>query len=140
MAARILLVDDDLNILQANQAALERAGYEVVPATCVREALRKPDLPGFSLVISDVMMEERDAGFILCHRLKSSPATEHVPVMLLSSAYEEMGIRFSLQDRQARRWIKADALLNKPITPEALVQKVRDLLARRQAQPDSALA
>lgn len=126
---KILVVDDNAELLEEYKKALEAAGYSVTTARCVREALEKVDTAGpFVAVISDVIMEEKDSGFFLCYRLKRNPATKHVPVLLLSSTRRDAGTRFSLHSPGTKGWLQADDIVNKPVTPGELVLRVGRLL------------
>ncbi|MFC1782073.1 response regulator [Planctomycetota bacterium] len=125
---KIMVVDDDLDILDQLEAILKTEGYEVLTASGEEEAESllltiKPDL-----VILDLMMEHMDSGFVLAHNLKKLyPAT---PMILLTSVSAATGISFSTQSSQAQSWLKTDLLLDKPIRPEQIKTEVSRLLMR----------
>jgi CheY-like chemotaxis protein len=76
--------------------------------------------------VVDLMMENMDSGFVLCHHVKRLfPET---PVILLTAVKAATGLDFSPTSQDAASWIKADALLDKPVRPEQLKQEVRRLL------------
>jgi DNA-binding response OmpR family regulator len=131
ISGTILVIDKEERLPQ-EKAALEQAGFTVITATTAADGLalareRRPDL-----VISDVMLEKPDAGFVLGHRMKNDPAFADVPLVLLSSVFQEMGIAFDLNSPEGRQWIKADLYLDRPVPSERLVSKVRGLLLHRQ--------
>lgn len=110
------------------QSVLEGEGFTVTIARTMAEGMamiqaRKPDA-----VVSEVMLETPDAGFVLAYRMKADPTLQHIPLILLSSVYQRTGILFDLNSPEARQWIKADAYLERPVAPERLVTKVRSLL------------
>lgn len=128
----ILVIDKDERLPQ-QQKALEQAGFTVITANTAEDGLalareRRPDL-----VISDVMLEKADAGFVLGYRMKSDPALADTPLVLLSSIAKEMGVAFDLNSPEGRQWIKADLYQDRPVPNERLVSKVRGILLHRQS-------
>ncbi|HAK95807.1 MAG TPA: response regulator [Planctomycetes bacterium] len=123
---RILIVDDDPDVVDQLTLALQGQGYEIVSAGSQAEAEEtlltvRPDL-----AIFDLMMEEKDSGFVLCHHMKKLyPET---PVIMLTAVTAATGISFSAQSPEARSWIKADKVLDKPVRPEQIRVEVRKLL------------
>ena len=129
----ILLADDDPDILEQVTLTLSAAGYEIVPAesrVAAEEAMltTKPDL-----AIFDLMMEEKDSGFVLSYHLKKLyPDT---PVILLTAVTGATGLSFAAQNPEARSWTKVDKLLDKPVRAEQLKAEVRRLLREENPAP-----
>ncbi len=126
MAADILIVDDDLDFLNVLRTALEARGHRVRAAESARAArelvqARRPDL-----VVADLMMEEPDAGFSLCHYIKRQDPT--IPVLLVTGVTAETGLRFDAGTGEERAWIQADGVLDKPVRLEQLEAELRRLL------------
>jgi DNA-binding response OmpR family regulator len=123
---KILIVDDDPDILDQLTIALTPSGATIVRADCAKDGescfeAEKPDL-----AIVDLMMETADAGFTLCYRMKrKSPKT---PVIVLTSVTAETGMSFNRLTPEERSWIKADAFLNKPVRAEELFREIDRLL------------
>ena len=84
MAKRILVVDDDENILNLEKTILEQKGFHVTPAGGGAEALRLLGTAMFDLVLLDVMMPEVD-GFTVCRKIKEDPRLKDVPVIFLTA-------------------------------------------------------
>ncbi len=85
MAGRkILVVEDSPTQLQMTVAALEEQGYDILTATDGKEALIKVLSGKPELVVLDVVMPVMD-GFQVCRKIKASPETQHIPVIMLSS-------------------------------------------------------
>ena len=126
MKKKILVVDDDLDILDQVAAILSNTGYEVVSAesqASAEEALLKtrPDL-----AIVDLMMEEKDSGFVLSYQIKKLyPGT---PVILLTAVTGATGLSFASQSEEAQSWTKFDRMLDKPVRGEQLIAEVQRLL------------
>ncbi|MCK5850486.1 MAG: response regulator [Kiritimatiellae bacterium] len=123
---KILLVDDDPDIIEQMSAVLDADGYDVFTAAgeVAGEDLLgsiKPDL-----VIMNLMMEEKDSGFTLAHHLQNIyPGT---PAILLTAVTSVTGLSFDLTSPDARAWMKVDKILAKPVRPEQLKAVVCRLL------------
>jgi len=123
---KILIVDDDFDLLEQLKAILVDAGYDVTMAegrvAAEEELLKmKPDL-----AITDLMMEERDAGFILSHKIKQLyPGT---PLILLTSVASVTGLSFTAQNPDPRSWTIVDKIMDKPVRAEQIKEEIRKLL------------
>jgi CheY-like chemotaxis protein len=130
-AKKILVVDDDPDILDQVTIILKKDGYDVQTADSATDAeekllSRQPDV-----AILDLMMEERDAGFVLCHRIKKLyPET---PVIMMTAVKAATGMSFAADSAKQKSWIKVDELLDKPVRPETLRAAVKRLLAEPAA-------
>lgn len=125
-AKKILVVDDDVDILDQVSMLLKAEGYEVISAggeTEAEEALlaAKPDL-----AVLDLMMEQMDSGFVLAHRIKKMYPS--VPVIILTAVHAATGLDFKAQNPDERAWIKAEVLLDKPVRGEQLKSEIKRLL------------
>jgi len=126
MNKRILLVDDDPDYLLSMQMQLQGAGYEVVTANGTAEARTKLGEMRPDAAIVDLMMEETDGGFGLCHHIKRQDAT--IPVIMVSAVTSETGLDFDATTSEERSWIKADAFLAKPVRFEQLQRELERLI------------
>lgn len=125
---RILVVDDDPDITDQLSLLLKSEGYEVVVAGGQEEGEQALLTTRPDLAIVDLMMEEKDSGFILCHEIaKLHPGT---PVILLTSVSAATGLSFAATSDEQRSWVKADRLMDKPIRPEQIKHEVRRLLVK----------
>lgn len=123
---KILLVDDDFDLLLQLELQFKNKGFEVQKAgsqEAAEELLKKyqPDL-----VISDLMMENIDGGFSLAYYIKKR--MPNVPVIIITAVTQETGMKFSSPADAGQTWIKADAILNKPIRFEELLKEVNKYL------------
>lgn len=124
---KILVVEDDIDQLDHISMILKADGYDVIRAQgqVEGEEAMLTSIP--DLAILDLMMENMDSGFVLCHQIKHLyPDT---PVILLTAVKSETGVDFSPKSKGAASWIKADVLLDKPIRPEQLRSEVQRLMA-----------
>jgi CheY-like chemotaxis protein len=123
---KILVVDDDIDILEQMTAMLTDANYEVIAAegsAAAEESIlkTKPDL-----AILDLMMEEKDSGFVLSHQIKK--LYPDIPVILLTAVTSATGLSFAAQNPDAQSWIKVDRIMDKPVRPEQLRAEIHRLL------------
>ncbi|MBN2737792.1 MAG: response regulator [Spirochaetales bacterium] len=132
---KILIVEDEKDILELLSFNLEREGYEIFKASTGEEALDQAQKNSLDLVLLDLMLPGMD-GLKVCKRLKQKSQTANVPVLMLTAKSEENDIVFGLESG-------ADDYVTKPFSPKILVARIRTLLRRNQTQgetesPDSA--
>ena len=119
---RILIVDDEEDVLELVRYNLERGGYHVETAASGEQALAntKKQLP--NLIILDLMLPGID-GLEVCKKLKSDVKTEAIPIVMLTAKGEEADIVTGLE-------LGADDYVTKPFSPKVLIARVRRLLHR----------
>lgn len=123
---RILFVDDDPDFRAKHVPELRKMGFTVTEAEGEEQAMEITAKKEFDLAVIDLMMENTDSGFTLCHHLKEESAG--MPIILVSAANGEMGMEFTLDSPSERSWIKADVLINKPLRSEQLCFEINRLL------------
>jgi CheY-like chemotaxis protein len=111
---KILLLDDNKDLLLIIQIILKSQGYDVVQASCAEEALQKIKIHQPSLIMMDVFIKEED-GRELCAQLKTDPATSHIRIILMS------GIESENANLQC---IGADDFIPKPFDYDDLLERV----------------
>ena len=121
--AKILLVDDDPDVVEAETLFLEAAGHKVVAAYnradgMAAVAAEKPDL-----LILDIMMEQPDDGIAMAQDLRRQGCA--LPILMLSSIGKVTNLEYGKDDAI----VPADDFLEKPVEPDTLVEKVNALLA-----------
>jgi len=119
MTARVLVVDDVPANVKLLEARLSAEYFDVVTAMSGREALAICERAECDLVLLDVMMPDMD-GFEVCRRLKSGPATHHIPVVMVTALDQP-------SDKVRGLDAGADDFLTKPIPELALIARVRSL-------------
>jgi DNA-binding response OmpR family regulator len=120
MAKRILIADDEPNIVASLEFLMEQAGYEVRTAADGNEALAAVASFAPDLVLLDVMMPGR-SGYEVCERIKGDPATRGIRVLMLSAKGRDVEVAKGLD-------LGADAYVTKPFSTRDLAAKVRELL------------
>jgi DNA-binding response OmpR family regulator len=121
---KILLVDDDLDLLEQNKILLESKGFKVVTAEGSKKGWEvfKQEQPDAAIL--DLIMEEHDSGFILSYKIKKDEHGKNIPVYILTSATYVTGFKFGASTEEEKEWIKCDGILNKPIMIDDLVNKL----------------
>jgi two-component system cell cycle response regulator len=119
MTARVLVVDDVPANVKLLEARLSAEYFDVVTATSGQEALAICERAECDLVLLDVMMPDMD-GFEVCRRLKTSPQTHHIPVVMVTALDQP-------SDRVRGIDVGADDFLTKPVSDVALIARVRSL-------------
>src|ERR1051326_4867107 len=119
MTARILVVDDVLANVKLLEARLTAEYFDVMVALSGQEALTICERGLCDIVLLDVLMPELD-GFEVCRRLKSNPATHHIPVIMVTALDQP-------SDRVRGLEAGADDFLTKPVSDIALIARVRSL-------------
>ncbi|HXY06191.1 MAG TPA: response regulator [Burkholderiaceae bacterium] len=122
MTTRVLVVDDEPNIVTSLEFLLEDAGFDVRTAANGQEALEKTAQFAPDLILLDVMMPVLN-GYEVCQRLKSDPKTRAVRVLMLSAKGRDVEVAKGLE-------LGADAYMTKPFATRDLLAKVQDLLSR----------
>jgi CheY-like chemotaxis protein len=123
---KVLVVDDEMEFVEVTSIVLERDGFEVVSANSGEEARRKAVAEKPDLIILDVMMETKTAGFETARWLRENEATKDIPVVMLTAVNQEVPWRFGPDDI----WLPVDAFVDKPVTPEKLLEEAHKALAR----------
>ena len=121
--AKILVVDDEPDILELVRVNLMREGYSVAVAESGEQALEQARSFLPDLVILDLMLPGID-GLDVCRKLKSTPATASTLVLMLSAKVEDADIVTGLE-------LGADDYVTKPFSPRVLLGRIRALLRRR---------
>ena len=119
MTARVLVVDDIPANVKLLEARLSAEYFDVVTAVSGADALTICERAECDVVLLDVMMPDMD-GFEVCRRLKSNPATHHIPVVMVTALDQP-------SDRVKGLQAGADDFLTKPVSDVALIARVRSL-------------
>lgn len=122
---KILLVDDDIDILEQNKLMLEAEGFEVFLATNTAEGIRKFEEILPDAVVLDLMMDQYDSGFILSHKIKRSEHGKKIPVFMITSVANVTGFKFDASTDDEREWLDVEEILNKPVQIPELIAKIK---------------
>jgi len=129
---RILVVDDDPDLVEVMRLTLEAAGYQVFSAASGAEGLDKVKEIDPDLIILDVMMDYTTEGFHVTLQLRSpDPDSEYapyskIPILMLTALHSTTSLRFTPDED----YLPVDDFVEKPLEPGALLEKVEKALAK----------
>ena len=126
---RLLVVDDENDILELVKYNLTKQGYDVIGVQSGEEALAEARATTPALIVLDIMLPGI-GGLDCCRVLRSDPATSAIPIVMLSAKGEEADVVAGLE-------LGADDYVTKPFSPRVLVARIRAVLRRRQATAES---
>lgn len=126
--AKILIVDDDPDMLEAGRFILEAEGHEVLGASTVAAGMKTIEEEAPELLILDVMMEEPDEGISMARRLRSQGYT--LPILMLTSVNVVLGLNIGKDEVM----VPVDEFVEKPVDPPVLVAKVARLLENKDGE------
>ena len=129
MNTKILIVDDEEDILTLLEYNLEKAGFKVISADDGPEAIELTKKENPSLIILDIMLPSME-GTEVCKVIKRDNATSHIPIIMLTAKGEEV-------DRIVGLELGADDYITKPFSPRELVLRVKAVLKRMQGRQES---
>lgn len=122
----VLIADDDIDSLSQLSFQIKGMGMNVLTAETQKEAEKIIETVKPDLAIFDLMMDNRDSGFILSYKLKKK--YPDVPVIIATAVTADTGMIFGLETEEEKSWIKADLYLEKGMRPEQLKQEIKKLL------------
>ena len=127
---KILIVDDDMDYVEATAAILEVNGYEVIYANDGKEGLEmaKTKLP--QIILVDLMMNTMNEGYDLVRSIRNDKTFDDVPVIMISSAHQHEVFR-NANFVPDEIWFPIDIFLDKPIDKETLLRNISELLAKK---------
>lgn len=120
MTKKILIADDEQNIVISLEFLMKREGFEVLVASDGDEAVKRIRSEQPDLVLLDVMMPKK-SGFEVCQEIKADPALSTVRILMLTAKGRDTEVAKGLA-------LGADAYMTKPFSTKELVDKVRSLL------------
>jgi CheY-like chemotaxis protein len=131
----IVMVDDDIDVLDLMGTWLRKNGYKPYCFTAQEEALafmaaQKPDL-----ILTDLMMESLNSGFMFTKRLQETPEFADVPIIIITAASSRLGFDFRPESPNDLEAMHAAAFFEKPVIPAKLLAKIREILKNAPAKP-----
>lgn len=123
MKKRILVVEDEEDLVKAITFRLEDAGYDIITALDGEEGLKKTKKEQPDLVILDLMLPKMN-GYKVCGLVKNDTRYNKIPIIILTAKAHQ-------SDRDLAKEVCADAYITKPFEPEVLLDKIKELLKEK---------
>ncbi|MBI5699478.1 response regulator [Candidatus Saganbacteria bacterium] len=124
MAQKILVVDDEEDIVTALSIRLKALGYEVITAADGMAALDVARTQNPDLILLDIMLPKLD-GYKVCRMLKFDEKYRHIPIIMITAKVAD-------SNKKMGEEVGADAYLTKPFNPEELVARIKELISGRK--------
>ncbi len=119
---KILLIDDDPDIITVLQVLLKKKGYEVATASREQEAYQQVAVFKPHLIVLDVLLSGVD-GRAICKKLKNSPASKHIPIIMFSA---HPSAQKNMED------FGADDFIPKPFESSKILERIEALLSKQK--------
>ena len=120
--AKIAIIDDDPDIVDSSSLVLQSKGYDIITAYNPNDGYKIVTEQNPDLIILDVMMIEPDDGFFLAQKFRKMNIV--TPILMYTSVSKTLGMEFGTSEI-----VPVDDFVEKPISPETLLDKVEKLLA-----------
>ena len=122
---RILIVEDDSELVEALKTVLEGSGYVVATATNREEARAEAERERPDLAILDVMLDTVDEGVQITHEFRRSERLRDIPIIMLTAINQKMPLKIGREVEEG--YLPVDRFMEKPVDPEELLEAVSEL-------------
>lgn len=126
MPKKILIIDDDIDLVEAMRITLEGAGFEVVDAQDGLSGLERAKKEQPDLILLDVMMGTQDEGFHVAYQIRQDETLQSIPIVMLTAVGQETGFHFD-KDKD-EDFLPVEVFLEKPVAPDRLIEVVKTQL------------
>jgi|SRR3989339_1065247 len=130
--AKILIIDDDADIVETMKIILESKNYRIISAFNREDGLKKAVAEKPDLILLDVMMSSSIDGFHAAYDIRSNTDIRYTPILMITSIREKTGVRYS-PDTDGE-FLPVDDFIEKPVQPEDLIKRVKNLLALKKEE------
>ena len=133
MAKRLLMIDDDPDFVSGIRAILDTAGFEVEVAYNPKDGLEALQTKKFDLLLLDIMMGRGAEGIMIARKLRKDAKLREMPVLIMTGMREQIAFLFPGEPVHPR-FVEVDELMEKPVEPKVLIDKVNGLIALAEAK------
>ena len=126
MIKKILLVDDDLDFIEACRNVLEAEGYQVDQETQGEAVFSKMQASLPDLVLLDVLMQNKMGGFEVAEKMFQDDKLRTIPVIFLTGYFKRMTLKDEERE-MIQNWTNVKGVLDKPVKPAALLDLIRKI-------------
>jgi len=126
MSHKILIIDDDIDLVEVLRIVLESHGYTVIDAQDGDRGFKLLEKEKPNLVILDVMMRTEDEGFIIAKKIRNTPVVADIPIIMLTAVTQQTGYQYKKNDEI----LPVNEFLEKPIMPNTLIGYIEKYLGK----------
>jgi two-component system alkaline phosphatase synthesis response regulator PhoP len=130
---KLLMIDDDPDFVDGIRSILEGADYEVDVAYNPKEGLRALEKKSYDLLLLDIMMGRGAEGVMVARKLRKDPKLREMPVLIITGIREQIAFLFPGGPVHPH-FVPVDELVEKPVEPKLLLDRVRALLEAAEAR------
>ena len=125
--AKIVIIDDDPDVVEAGRLILEKEGHEVASAPNKTKGMEVIHAFDPDMLVLDVMMDQPDEGIVMAQQLRWQGFKK--PILMVTSLGKVTGLEYDLDEEL----LPVDAFMEKPLAPDTLIEAVNKLLAGKEA-------
>lgn len=126
MSHKILIVDDDIDLVEVLRIVLESHGYDVIDAQDGDRGFRLVEKEKPDLIILDVMMRTEDEGFYIAEKIRSQPDIANIPIIILTAVCQQTGYQYKKNDDI----LPVDEFIEKPVMPKTLIKLIQKYIGK----------
>ena len=130
---KLLIVDDDPDYVDGIRSILDKAGYAVDVAYNPKDGFEALESKKYDLLLLDIMMGRGAEGVMMARKINKDPELRKIPVLIITGIREQMAFLFPGQPVHPR-FLPTDEVLEKPVEPNLLLEKVSQLLTMAEEQ------
>lgn len=130
---RLLIIDDDPDFVEGLKSILEAANYSVDAAYNPKAGYQALETKHYDMLLLDIMMGRGAEGIMVARKLNKDPKLREIPVLIITGIREQIAFLFPGQAVHPH-FMPVDELVEKPVEPRLLLDKVSDLLQRAEAR------
>ncbi len=133
MSKKLLMIDDDPDFVAGIKAVLDNAGFEVEVAYNPKDGLHALQTKQYDLLLLDIMMGRGAEGIMIARKLRKDAKLREMPVLIITGMREQIAFLFPGEPIHPR-FVEVDELVEKPLEPKLLLEKVNSLIQTAEAR------
>ena len=130
---KLLIIDDDPDFVEGIKAILQTADYDVEAAYNPRDGFKALETGQYDMLLLDIMMGRGAEGIMVARKMRKDARLREIPVLIITGIREQIAFLFP-GEQVHPRFVAVDELVEKPIEPKLLLEKVSALLATAEAR------
>jgi len=134
---KLLIIDDDPDFVEGIKAILESANYSVDVAYNPKDGLKALSTLAYDMLLLDIMMGRGAEGIMIARKMRKDAKLRQIPVLIITGIREQMAFLFPGEPVHPR-FVEVDELVEKPVEPQLLLDKVSALLKAAESKKDQA--
>ena len=133
MTKRLLMIDDDPDFVSGIKAILDKEGFEVDVAYNPKDGMNALQTKQYDLLLLDIMMGRGAEGIMIARKLRKDAKLRELPVLIMTGMREQIAFLFPGEPIHPR-FVEIDELVEKPVEPKMLLDKVNSLIAAAESK------